>query len=106
MLIPNEKLPLAVQKALLKVGGDIRDARKRRRIPTAIMAQRMFVSRTTLLKVEQGDCGVSLGAFATALFVLGMIERFADIAEARFDQVGMSLDEERLPKRIRSRKPT
>ena len=40
------------------------------------------------------------------LFVLGMIGRFAEIADVRFDTLGLSLDEERLPRRIRSRKVT
>ena len=48
---------------------------------------------------------VSVAAYATVLFVLGMINRFADIADAKFDEVGLSLDEERLPKRIRSKSP-
>ena len=34
------------------------------------MAERAMISRTTLVKVESGDPGVSLGIFATVLFVL------------------------------------
>jgi hypothetical protein len=98
-------LPLPVKRALAKLGDDIRSARLRRRIPTTIMAQRAFITRTTLLKVERGDPGVSLGIYATVLFVLGLTERLAAIAEARSDDVGLQLEEERLPKRIRQRKP-
>lgn len=94
-------LPLPVKRALAKLGDDIRSARLRRRIPTAIMAARAFITRTTLLKVERGDPGVSFGTYATVLFVLGLTTRLAELADARFDDVGMQLDEERLPKRIR-----
>lgn len=59
------------------------------------------MSRTTLNKAEKGDPGVSLGAYATVLFVLGMIDRLADLADPRHDTVGMELEEERLPQRIR-----
>jgi len=65
------------------------------------MAERAFVTRTTLGKVEKGDPGVSLGTYATILFVLGMNDRLAEVADARFDKVGLALEEEQLPKRIR-----
>jgi transcriptional regulator with XRE-family HTH domain len=90
-----------VTRAIRKLGRDIRDARRRRRIPAAILAERASISRTTLYKVEQGDPGVSLGSYATVLFVLGMIEPLAGLAEAKGDAVGLELEEEHLPERIR-----
>ena len=87
----------------MKLGTDIRDARRRRRIPTAVMAERALISRMTLNKVEKGNPGVSLGIYATVLFVLGMTDRLAELADARHDAVGLSLEEERLPQRIRIR---
>jgi DNA-binding XRE family transcriptional regulator len=98
-------LPIPVRRALLKLGRDIRAARIRRRISTAIMADRALINRMTLYKIEKGDPTVSMAAYATVVFILGMIDRVAEIAEPKFDSVGMSLDEERLPKRIRSRSP-
>ena len=98
----SPKLPIPVRKALRKLGQDIRDARLRRRIPTVIMSQRALVTRTTLHKVEKGDPTVSMGTYCTVLFVLGMTERLAELADARFDRLGLVLEEERLPKRIRS----
>jgi transcriptional regulator with XRE-family HTH domain len=94
----------AAQRALRKLGEDIRDARRRRRIQTAVMAERAQMSRATLHKLERGDPAVSMGAYATVLFVLGMIERLSDLADARFDRAGLALEEEHLPKRIRSKK--
>ncbi|MBI3684423.1 MAG: hypothetical protein HY235_28955 [Acidobacteria bacterium] len=88
-------------RALRKLGHDIRDARRRRRIPVAILAQRASISRTTLNKVEKGDSNVSLGIYATVLFVLGMVDPLADLADPRRDAVGLELEEERLPQRIR-----
>jgi hypothetical protein len=94
-------LPLPVKRAVAKLGDDIRKARLRRRIPTTIMAQRAFITRATLLKVERGDPGVSMGIYATVLFILGLVSRVEGLAEAQSDEVGLQLDEERLPKRIR-----
>ena len=94
-----------MERALRKLGGDLRDARRRRRIPTALMAQRVGISRSTLNKAEKGDPGVSLGVYATVLFVLGLTERIAELADPRNDDVGLALEEERLPQRIRFRQP-
>jgi hypothetical protein len=57
----------------------------------------------TLHKLERGDGTVSMGAYATVLFVLGMTGRLAELADVRSDALGLLLDEERLPKRIRSK---
>ena len=88
-------------RAIRKLGHDIRDARRRRRIPATILAERASIRRTTLHKVEQGDPGVSLGIYATVLFVLGMIDRLAGLADPKHDSVGQELEEEHLPERIR-----
>ena len=90
----SKGLPLPVLRVLRTLGKDIRDARLRRRIPTAIMAERASVSRTTLNKVEKGDPGVSLGIYATVLFVLGLSDRLGDLADIRNDSVGLELEEE------------
>jgi len=96
--------PLPVKRALRKLGSDIRDARRRRRIPMAIMAERASVSRPTLSRVEKGDPGVSIGIYARVLFVLGLAERLGEVADVRSDEVGLALEEERLPLRIRHRR--
>ena len=94
-------LPIPVKRALRKLGHDVRDARRRRRIPVAIAAERASISRSTLVKIEKGDPGVALGLYATVLFVMGLVERVAEVADPRHDAVGLQLEEEQLPKRIR-----
>jgi transcriptional regulator with XRE-family HTH domain len=102
----SSRTPVPVTRALRKLGHDIRDARRRRRIPVAILAQRASISRMTLNKVERGKPGVSAGTYATVLFTLGMADRLADVADPRHDSVGLALEEEHLPERIRlSRRP-
>lgn len=46
-------LPIPVKRTLRKLGHHIRDARRRRRIPAAIAAERASISRATLVKVER-----------------------------------------------------
>jgi len=97
-------LPLPVRRALRKLGEDIRAARRRRSIPTDLMAARAFTTRVTLHKIEQGDPSVSLGLYATVLFVLGMIDRLRDLADASTDKLGIDLADQRLPQRIRKKR--
>lgn len=94
-------LPIPVRRALGKLGEDIRNARRRRRIPVAVMAERASVSRTTLTKVERGEPGVAVGTYATVLFTLGLVDRIAGLADPTADRVGRELEEEHLPQRIR-----
>lgn len=93
-------IPLPVRAGLKKLGRDLADARKRRRISTAIMAERARISRPTLVRLERGDPNVSIGIFATVAFILGMHERLADLADASHDRIGLDLEAESLPKRI------
>lgn len=94
-------LPLPVARALRKLGNDMKDARRRRRIPIAIAAQRASISKPTLMRIERGDPKVAIASYATVLFVLGMADRLAELADARNDDVGLQLEEEQLPQRIR-----
>ena len=87
-------------KALKKLGQDINDARRRRRINISLMAERANISRSTIFKIEKGDPSVSMGAYTSVLFVLGMNHRLEDIADSTHDLVGRRLEEENLPKRI------
>ena len=96
--------PIPVRRALKKLGHDLRDARKRRRIPMRLAAERAGIARATLDKIEKGDEGVSIGAYARVLFILGLIQRLVDLAEPKFDGLGLDLESERLPKRIRTPK--
>jgi transcriptional regulator with XRE-family HTH domain len=95
-------LPIPAIKALRKVGRDINDARRRRRITTSLMAERAGVSRATIGKIEKGDPTTSIGGYASALFVLGMIDRLADLVDAAHDFTGRQLEDEKLPQRVRS----
>jgi transcriptional regulator with XRE-family HTH domain len=96
---------MPAKRAIWKLGRDLRDARRRRRIPAAVMAERASISRTTLNKLEKGDSGVSVGILSTVLFVLGMAERLGDLGDARHDTLGLELASEQLPERIRRRRP-
>lgn len=102
--LATRALPGAAKRALAKLGEDIVVARKKRRISTVSMAERAFISRATLHKVERGDPSVSMGAYATVLAILGLAEGLGQVADRRDDSLGLDLEEHRLPKKIQPRK--
>jgi len=101
----DRQLPIPVKRSLAQLGEDIRNARRRRRIQTQVMAERASITRMTLYRIERGDARVAMGSYATVLFVLGMLDRLGQIAAATEDRLGMDLEDEILPKRIRNPKP-
>jgi transcriptional regulator with XRE-family HTH domain len=104
--MPNAAtLPLPAANALRKLGRDLALARRKRGIGTSDMAARLFVSRDTLWRLERGDPSVALGTVATATFILNLHDRLANLAAPGADELALSLDEQRLPKRIRPPRP-
>ena len=95
-------LPPRVAYALAKLGADLKDARRRRRMPMAHAAQRVLISRSTLHKVERGDPNVGMGVYAILLESFGMIERLERLLDAPFDRLGLALERNRLPRRARA----
>ena len=100
----KERLLLPVTRCLRKIGEDIYDARRRRGITKAMMAQRAGINVITLSKIERGDAGTSMGAYVSVLYVLGMTDRLSDIADASHDLTGIMLSNEKLPKRVRMKR--
>lgn len=94
-------LPIPVISALRKLGQDINNARRRRRITAQLMAQRAGLSRSTIGKIEKGDPTTSMGSYGAVLFVLGMEKRLSDLVDSMHDLVGRRLEDENLPQRVR-----
>ncbi len=68
-----------VRRSLSKVGSDLALARRKRRLTTAMMSERLAVAKSTYARVEKGDPTVSMGVYAMTLFVLG----FGDVLGGR-----------------------
>ncbi len=101
----NSSLPPDAANFVSHLGKHIQIARKRRKMTLDDMASRMFVTRKTLSRLENGDPGVSVAVLASALWVLGFEKDLMEIATPEKDKVGIHLERQRLPKRVRPSKP-
>lgn len=75
------------------LGQRIKAARLRRKISATLFAERLGVSRNTLMRLEQGDAAVSLGAYIKALSILGLAQDINTIAGN--DTLGRALQDQR-----------
>ena len=100
----HDLLPPPTRRALTKLGRDLATARRKRHFTIAMMVERMGVATNTYRRLEKGDPTVAMGAYAMALFVLGLGDAVGDLVDPKRDEVGLHLDEARLPKRVRLKK--
>ena len=93
--------PAAVRRVLRKLGADIHDARRRRQLTMAVVADRAFTTRATLQRVEDGDPSVGMGIYAAVLHALGLLDGLTTVADVSVDTQGQILGANQLPKRVR-----
>lgn len=93
-------IPDPLISALGRMGSDLCAARRARKMSQEDMAGRLNVARRTLVRMERGDPTVSMGAYATAAWVLGMEKRFLAGFEMGAEE-GARAHRLGLPKRVR-----
>ena len=79
------------RRLLAELGERLRLARRRRKLSSAVVAQRAGISRSTLYKVEAGDPGTTLGSCLRVLAVLGLENDIQGLAAD--DRVGRKLQD-------------
>ena len=96
MIMKTKKLPLlpSLTRHLIQMGENIRWARQRRKLTSSLVAERAGISRQTLLAIEKGEPGVSMGAYANVLLSLGLEKELLKIG--RDDEVGRKIQDARL----------
>lgn len=82
------------QKELEKLGENIKLARKRRKFTMVQVAERAWIDRKTLYRIEKGDPGVTLGAYFNVLRVFGLQNDFLKLAVD--DEFGRKLQDLKL----------
>jgi hypothetical protein len=86
------RMPPSTVAALEQLGADLAVARLRRKESLKTWAQRMGVSVPTLLRLEAGEPGVSVGVLATALWLIGRDAALAGLATPMEDRGAIELD--------------
>jgi DNA-binding XRE family transcriptional regulator len=79
-------LPPATTQALRGLGENLAIARVRRRESQRTWAKRLGISVPTLIRMERGDPGVSVGIYATALWLIGRVAALPGIADPAVDK--------------------
>jgi hypothetical protein len=87
------------------VSADLATARKRRKQPLRSWAPRLEVSVPTPMKMEKGDPAVSVGVYATALWIMGRHEALAAAAEPKEDVAALEREVSAAGQRHRRGKP-
>lgn len=97
-------MPRQLARQIRDLGAGIAIARRRRRLPVALMLERTGLSKNTYRQVERGEPQVSLAAYAMSLHALGLSGNLTLLASPERDETGLLIETERLPKRVRASK--
>jgi len=94
-----------MQSRLRQIGTNLQIARKRRKKTVRQAAEMMGTSLSSVRRMETGDPSVRFSTYLAALEVyqLDYTLRFADPED---DHIGLALEKQRLPHRIRVKKDT
>ena len=90
------------KQILETMGEQIKLARLRRSLSTALVAERADISRATLWKVEKGDPSVAIGIYAAVLHALNNMDSDL-LLVAKDDKLGRTLQD--LALTVRKRAP-
>lgn len=89
-------------RMLESVGEQIKLARLRRDLSSEQVAERAGIARGTLIKVEKGDEGVSMGVYFRVLIALGLGQDI--LLLAKDDELGRKLQDAKLVVKERASK--
>lgn len=96
-----QAMPGPVEHAIAQLGANIATARLRRRWRQEDLARKAGITRLTVAAIERGKPGTGIGAYAAALWALGLHGKLSEIAAPETDEEGMALEAARLGERAR-----
>ena len=89
--------PYAVEQALTTLGSNIRTARLRRKLSHTQLAAKIGISRYAMADIEGGKATTAIAAYLGALWALGLLDGFDQIAHPDNDTEGKTLEASRSP---------
>jgi len=97
----KKTIPIEASERIKELGYRVRLARTRRGMSIAEVAAKAGINRNTLNALELGKPGVSIGAYVTVLWALGLDRTLDGVAHPDSDTHGKTLEASRRPARIR-----
>lgn len=97
----NVILSYITESAAEILGKNLKTARLRRNESAEFAANKLGISRKTLLRLEKGDTTISLGIFLECLNLYGFEEQLLNLANPDEDKNGRELDLKNLRQRGR-----
>jgi transcriptional regulator with XRE-family HTH domain len=85
-------LPPVAANAMRQLGENLAIARARRKQSQREWASRIGVSIPTLIRLEKGDPTVSMGAYVSALWLMGRVQALPEVAAPEADLGALELD--------------
>lgn len=85
-------LPAESAAALVRLGDNLALARVRRKESQREWAGRIGISVPTLIRMERGDPSVSMGIYATALWIMGRTQALGELADPLSDLGALESD--------------
>jgi transcriptional regulator with XRE-family HTH domain len=96
--------PYQVERALTKLGADLKTARLRRNLTASEVAEKIGTSRFVVTDAERGKPSMGVAVYAALLWTYGLIDRLTDLADPSKDEEGSRLALARSPARARHRR--
>lgn len=96
-----DSAPAAVVQTVARLGVNITAARTNREWRQEDLAAKAGVSRRVIIRIEEGQLGVGIGAYVAVLWAMGLHHDVAHLASSERDVEGQTLAAARLGERVR-----
>lgn len=97
----SQATPYPVERALKRLGGNLRVARIRRRTTIAEVAQKIGTGPRAVMDAEKGKASTGIGVYVALLWAYDLLQPLDELASPATDEEGRTLDAARGKTRAR-----
>ena len=83
--------PYAVERAIKKVGNDLRVARLRRKFTIEEVAEKIGTGPRAIRDAERGKSSTGIAVYAALLWAYGLLSPLEELADPQSDEEGLAL---------------
>jgi transcriptional regulator with XRE-family HTH domain len=93
--------PYPVERALSRLGANLRTARIRRKLTIDEVAAKIGTGRRAIMDAEKGKASSAVAVYAALLWAYDLLEPVSDLANPSKDEQGLALASARKKTRVR-----